>query len=71
MKASRVANLREEVSAILAMERKPDQIVIKLTSAGGLVHTYGLASSQLSRLREAQIPVNACVLIPSPRAEVI
>ena len=61
MKASQVANLREEVSAILAMERKPDQIVIKLTSAGGLVHTYGLASSQLSRLREAQIPVNACV----------
>lgn len=61
MKASQVANLREEVSAILAMERKPDQIVIKLTSPGGLVHTYGLASSQLSRLREAQIPVNACV----------
>lgn len=61
IKASQVANLREEVSAILAMERKPDQIVIKLTSAGGLVHTYGLASSQLSRLREAQIPVNACV----------
>ena len=61
MKASQVSNLREEVSAILAMERKPDQIVIKLTSAGGLVHAYGLASSQLSRLREAQIPVNACV----------
>ena len=61
MKASQVANLREEVSAILSMERKPDQIVIKLTSAGGLVHTYGLASSQLTRLREAQIPVNACV----------
>lgn len=61
MKASQVANLRQEVSAILAMERKPDQVVIKLTSPGGLVHTYGLASSQLSRLREAQIPVSACV----------
>ena len=61
MKASQVANLRQEVSAILAMEHKPDQVVIKLTSSGGLVHTYGLASSQLSRLREAQIPVSACV----------
>jgi len=61
MKASQVANLRQEVSAILAMEHKPDQVVIKLTSPGGLVHTYGLASSQLSRLRESQIPVSACV----------
>jgi len=61
MKASQVANLRQEVTAILAMEHKPDQVVIKLTSPGGLVHTYGLASSQLSRLREAQIPVSACV----------
>ncbi|MEL0224615.1 MAG: protease SohB, partial [Gammaproteobacteria bacterium] len=61
MKASQVASLREEVSAILAMERKPDQVVLKLTSPGGLVHTYGLASSQLSRLRDAKIPLCACV----------
>ena len=61
MKASQVASLREEVSAILAMERKPDQVVLKLTSPGGLVHTYGLASSQLSRLRDANIPLCACV----------
>jgi serine protease SohB len=61
MKASQVASLREEVSAILAMERKPDLVVLKLTSPGGLVHTYGLASSQLSRLRDAKIPLCACV----------
>jgi serine protease SohB len=61
MKASQVTSLREEVSAILAMERKPDQVVLKLTSPGGLVHTYGLASSQLSRLRDAKIPLCACV----------
>jgi serine protease SohB len=61
MKASQVANLREEVSAILAMERKPDLVVLKLTSPGGLVHTYGLASSQLSRLRDANITLCACV----------
>ena len=61
LKASQVADLREEVSAILAMERKPDQVVLKLTSPGGLVHTYGLASSQLSRLRDAGIPLCACV----------
>jgi serine protease SohB len=61
MKASQVASLRQEVSAILAMKRKPDQVVLKLTSPGGLVHTYGLASSQLSRLRDANVPLCACV----------
>ena len=31
----------------------PDCVLIKLTSPGGLVHTYGLASSQLSRFKDA------------------
>lgn len=61
MKASQVAALRQEINAILAMEPKPARVMIKLTSPGGLVHTYGLASSQLSRLRDAGIPLTACV----------
>ena len=61
MKASQVSALREEVSAVLAMDRTPDCVLIKLTSPGGLVHTYGLASSQLSRFKDAGIELVACV----------
>tara|TARA_B100000524_G_scaffold152621_1_gene77355 strand:- start:1015 stop:2055 length:1041 start_codon:yes stop_codon:yes gene_type:complete len=61
MKPSQVSALREEISAVLAMDRIPDCVLIKLTSPGGLVHTYGLASSQLSRFKDAGIEVIACV----------
>jgi serine protease SohB len=61
MKASQVNGLREEVSAILLMDPIPDLVVLKLTSPGGLVHTYGLASSQLARLRDAGVESIACV----------
>jgi len=61
MKASQVANLRQEINAILAMTPRPDKVLLRLTSPGGLVHTYGLASSQLSRLRDAGIPLTVCV----------
>lgn len=61
MKASQVNGLREEVSAILLMDPIPDLVVLKLTSPGGLVHTYGLASSQLARLRDAGVESVACV----------
>ena len=61
MKASQVSALRQEVTAILSMATKPEKVLLRLTSPGGLVHTYGLASSQLSRLREAKIPLAVCV----------
>ncbi len=61
MKASQVQGLRHEISAVLAMDPKPDRVMIKLTSPGGLVHMYGLASSQLARLRDAGIEVTAVV----------
>lgn len=61
IKASQVTGLREEVSAILLMDPIPDLVVLKITSPGGLVHTYGLASSQLARLRDAGVKSVACV----------
>lgn len=61
MKASQVQGLRNEVSAILAMKPRPDRVLIKLTSPGGLVHMYGLASSQLARLRDAGIELTVAV----------
>ena len=59
--ASAVANLREEVTAILSQARPQDEVVVKLESSGGMVHSYGLASSQLDRLRKKGIPITICV----------
>lgn len=63
LKAEGVENLREEVSAILNMARieKPQEVVIKLDSPGGTVTGYGLAASQIARLRDQNIPVTVAI----------
>ena len=59
--ASAVTNLREEITAILTQATTKDEVVVKLESSGGMVHSYGLASSQLDRLRKRSIPMTICV----------
>ncbi|WP_293635385.1 protease SohB [Shewanella sp. CG12_big_fil_rev_8_21_14_0_65_47_15] len=59
--AAEVASLREEISAILAIAEKGDEVIVNVESGGGMVHGYGLASSQLDRLRQADIPLTVCV----------
>ena len=59
--ASEVADLREQISAILPVVTSKDEVVVRLESSGGLVHNYGLAASQLARLREKGIPLTVCV----------
>lgn len=59
--AAEVASLREEISAILAIAEKGDEVVVNVESGGGMVHGYGLASSQLDRLRQADIALTVCV----------
>lgn len=59
--ATAVRNLREEVSAIVAVAGKDDEVVIRLESAGGAVPHYGLAAAQLLRLRDKAIRVTACI----------
>ncbi|EHQ51885.1 putative inner membrane peptidase [Ectothiorhodospira sp. PHS-1] len=62
IRASRVENLREEVSAILTQARKDlDQVVVCLESGGGMVPHYGLAASQLVRLRDAGLHLTVTV----------
>ncbi|MDY1038983.1 protease SohB [Lelliottia sp. CFBP8978] len=61
MDAHEVASLREEVTAVLAVAKPQDQVVLRLESPGGVVHGYGLAASQLQRLREKQIPLTIAV----------
>lgn len=57
IKASAVAALRNEVTAILNIATPKDEVVVRLESAGGMVHAYGLAAAQLLRIREKNIPL--------------
>lgn len=59
--ASAVANLREEISAILTLATGSDAVLLRLDSGGGMVHTYGLAASQLQRLNSAGIALTVAV----------
>ncbi|MGI2260192.1 protease SohB [Shewanella sp. GXUN23E] len=60
--AAEVASLREEITAVLTIaDNSRDQVLVNVESGGGMVHGYGLAASQLARLREAQIPLTVCV----------
>ncbi|MDM9653581.1 protease SohB [Pseudomonas wenzhouensis] len=61
IKASATDNLRHEVTALLSMAKPEDEVVLRLESGGGMVHSYGLASSQLVRIRDAGIPLTVCV----------
>lgn len=61
-KASQVEELRQSITAILAMVRKDcDEVLLRLESPGGMVHAYGLAASQLHRIRSKDIPLTICV----------
>jgi serine protease SohB len=61
LKASAVPSLREEVSAILDVAGADDEVIVRLENHGGVVHEHGLAASQLSRIRDHDIPLTVCV----------
>lgn len=61
IKASAVSSLREEVTAILTVAKPEDEVVVRLESSGGVVHAYGLAASQLQRIKRKQIPLTIAV----------
>ncbi len=61
MKASDVEGLRESITGVLTVADAKDEVVALIESTGGLVHAYGLAASQLQRIRDAGIPLTACV----------
>ncbi len=54
LQASAVEALREEITAILTLAESGDEVVACIESPGGMVHGYGLAASQLHRLRERE-----------------
>jgi len=61
IQASATVHLREEISALLQVARPEDEVLVRLESPGGLVHGYGLAASQLQRVRAAKLKLTVTV----------
>ena len=54
IRATHLENLREEVTAVLTIARPGiDDVLVRVESPGGMVHAYGLAATQLTRLKQA------------------
>ena len=61
LRAEAVASLRHEISSILSVATVDDEILVVLESAGGTIHGYGLAASQLQRVRDRGIRLTVAV----------
>ncbi|PKM21310.1 MAG: protease SohB, partial [Gammaproteobacteria bacterium HGW-Gammaproteobacteria-14] len=61
VRASAVDNLRREISAVLQIAEGKDEVLVRLESPGGMVHSYGLAASQLRRITSQGVTLTVCV----------
>ncbi|MGB5706964.1 MAG: protease SohB [Arenicellales bacterium] len=61
IRASATEAMRHEISAILTNATEKDEVMVRLESGGGVVHGYGLAASQLQRIRDHGIPLTISV----------
>lgn len=61
MRASGTEQLRREITTLLSVATPQDEVVVMLESPGGVVYGYGLAASQLARVRDKGIPLTVCV----------
>jgi serine protease SohB len=59
--ATTVTALRIEITAVLTMAGPGDEVLIRLESPGGMVHSYGLAASQLHRLTSKGVRLTVAV----------
>ena len=61
LQASEVTNLREEITAVLSVVTESDEVLVRVESPGGVVHGYGLAASQLQRIRSKGVQLTVAV----------
>ena len=61
IQASGTAALADEISAVLAVAKAQDEVLLKLESPGGVVHGYGLAASRLDRLKQKGVKLTVAV----------
>jgi serine protease SohB len=50
--AKEVDALRREITAVLCVAKEGDEVLVNVESGGGVVHGYGLAASQLQRIKD-------------------
>lgn len=62
IKASDTDTMRRAITAVLSVANPGhDEVIIRLESGGGMVHSYGLAAAQLDRIRNKGIRLTACI----------
>ena len=61
IRASAVSSMRQAVTAILTVAKQEDEVIVCLDSSGGMVHTYGLAASQLERIKQQGIHLTVII----------
>jgi len=61
LQASKVSQLRNEITGVLTGCREQDEILVRIESPGGMVHGYGLAASQLERVRQKKVRLVAAI----------
>lgn len=59
--AKEVETLRKEITAILCIAKRGDEVLVKVDSGGGVVHGYGLAASQLQRIKDKGLPLTISI----------
>jgi serine protease SohB len=59
--AKEVETLRKEITAILCIAKEGDEVLVKVESGGGVVHGYGLAASQLKRIKNKGLPLTISI----------
>jgi signal peptide peptidase SppA len=56
-----VEKLRRDVDFILINSKQGDEVAVKLYSPGGAVTSYGLAASELKRIKDAGLPLTVLI----------
>ncbi len=59
--AKEVDVMRKEISAILCVADDKDEVLVNVESGGGVVHGYGLAASQLQRIKDANLKLTVSI----------
>jgi serine protease SohB len=61
IRASEVATMRDEITALLSVAQPQDEVLLKLDNSGGIVHEHGLAASQLQRIKNSKLNITVVV----------
>lgn len=59
--ATNAASMSEEISAILSSASAKDEVLVRVESPGGAVHSYGYAMSQLKRITDNGIKLTVSI----------